>query len=461
MFRKIAHFIVALICTVGLTFSQAAPRAQAQTCDITVTDGGDSGPGTLRQAMADISSGGTICLLVDVTINTPIDIFTNVTIDGENHLIEAGYGTAIKNVSGSILNLIHITVNGYAPAIEIDFSSTINVTNSTINATINTISSLRDSAVNINNSVLNGAANTLDIEMNSSLSVINSTVIGTNYTLFMAYNSNAIIENSTFIGSLYAIYLDDASAIINNSTIMDTGNQTALSWFTGASVSLRNNIISSCDSYSYSTYAPVVNINNFSSNGSCGATYSGDALLGPLQDNGGSTFTMMPACDSPVIDAADAATSLSTDQLGASRPQGAGYDIGAVEFQGTPCPPTPTPTNTPTATNTPLPTSTLTPTPTNAPLPTNTLTPLPTDTPTPLPTDTPTAIPIPPTDTPTPTPTSFFLPTATPLPLDTPTPAPTPTGVPLSNDQNSWFVAWAVILALYYAVQMIGGTKQH
>lgn len=59
-----------------------------------------------------------------------------------------------------------------------------------------------------------------------------------------------------------------------------------------------------------------------------------DPLLGPLQDNGGPTFTMAPLPGSPVIDAGDPAiniASLSTDQRGYVRIKGAAIDLGAVE----------------------------------------------------------------------------------------------------------------------------------
>ena len=55
--------------------------------------------------------------------------------------------------------------------------------------------------------------------------------------------------------------------------------------------------------------------------------------LGPLQDNGGPTHTMLPAATSPVINSLPTSTGLcpSTDQRGVARPQGPACDIGAVE----------------------------------------------------------------------------------------------------------------------------------
>jgi len=64
--------------------------------------------------------------------------------------------------------------------------------------------------------------------------------------------------------------------------------------------------------------------------GSCVGT-SGDPLLGPLQDNGGPTPTMLPGFGSGAIDAVDCDPAVSVDQRGVSRPQGEACDIGAVE----------------------------------------------------------------------------------------------------------------------------------
>ncbi|NER98781.1 MAG: hypothetical protein F6J86_33990 [Symploca sp. SIO1B1] len=56
-----------------------------------------------------------------------------------------------------------------------------------------------------------------------------------------------------------------------------------------------------------------------------------DPMLGDLQDNGGPTFTHAPLPGSPVLDAANPLAGVTVDQRGISRPQGEGFDIGAVE----------------------------------------------------------------------------------------------------------------------------------
>jgi predicted outer membrane repeat protein len=69
-----------------------------------------------------------------------------------------------------------------------------------------------------------------------------------------------------------------------------------------------------------------------------------DPMLGPLQNNGGPTFTHLPESNSPAIDAGD--PTLGMDQRGSGfvRVMNGRIDIGAVEAQATPTPtPTPTP----------------------------------------------------------------------------------------------------------------------
>ncbi len=63
-----------------------------------------------------------------------------------------------------------------------------------------------------------------------------------------------------------------------------------------------------------------------------------DPLLGPLQNNGGPTFTRAidpasPAVDSGLNDPTCGGTGTSTDQRGLARPQGAACDAGAFELQ--------------------------------------------------------------------------------------------------------------------------------
>lgn len=77
---------------------------------------------------------------------------------------------------------------------------------------------------------------------------------------------------------------------------------------------------------------------NLDSDNSCGLTHETDSagldpLLGPLRDNGGPTWTHALLPGSPAIDSGRdlANQGIVHDQRGEVRPQGPGYDIGAVE----------------------------------------------------------------------------------------------------------------------------------
>lgn len=74
-----------------------------------------------------------------------------------------------------------------------------------------------------------------------------------------------------------------------------------------------------------------------------------NANLGPLQNNGGPTQTMLPLPGSPALGAADPSLAPGTDQRGQSRPTGGPTDIGAVQVSGTPTspPPAPSPSSSP------------------------------------------------------------------------------------------------------------------
>jgi CSLREA domain-containing protein/uncharacterized repeat protein (TIGR02543 family) len=63
-----------------------------------------------------------------------------------------------------------------------------------------------------------------------------------------------------------------------------------------------------------------------------GDVTSTDPLLGPLQDNGGPTWTHALPANSPAKDTGNNATCLATDQRGVLRPQGFTCDKGAFEF---------------------------------------------------------------------------------------------------------------------------------
>lgn len=104
-------------------------------------------------------------------------------------------------------------------------------------------------------------------------------------------------------------------------------------------VTLTNSIVANsiqaadCDSF-----GAVIDVGyNIVEDGTCisnPTSFSGDPMLGPLQDNGGPTETHALLEGSPAIDAIPAIDCVvNTDQRGVLRPQGDGCDIGAYEAE--------------------------------------------------------------------------------------------------------------------------------
>lgn len=156
------------------------------------------------------------------------------------------------------------------------------------------------------------------------------------------------VANSTFTGNaadygvggaIYAgIYGGVDVLIIVNSTL--SGNTAGLGggiFLHGGTATLKNTIVANNRPGGNCRGNQVADGGgNLSYPGTACPGINGDPVLGPLQDNGGPTWTMALGRGSAAIDAANDATCAAEpvnnlDQRGISRPQGANCDIGAVE----------------------------------------------------------------------------------------------------------------------------------
>jgi len=329
----------------------------------------------------------------------------------------ADFGAGIFNLNG-MLTVDNCTISGNAAAFSgggidnsaSDGAATLSITNSTISG--------NSATANDGGGILNGAAGTtLSV---ASLSVSNSTVSGNSAT-----GNGGAIANSADASP------NNAQAAITNSTISDnsaTANGGGI-YNAVAEFQIGDTILNAGSSgvniFINSGRATSLGYNLSSDDGGGVLTGTGDLIntdpmLGPLQDNGGPTFTHALLPGSPAIDAGDPAFTPppSFDQRGPGfdRIVNGRIDIGSFEVQlaGTPTPsPTATATPSPTATPTASPTATATPSPTVTPTASPTATPTATATPTV-------------TGTPSATPTATARPTPTPRSPPTPRPRPTP-----------------------------------
>jgi Predicted solute binding protein len=248
-----------------------------------------------------------------------------------------------------------------------------------------------------------------------SVTLSNSTLSG-NYAILSGggINGGGTITNSTLSSN--------NGGGISVTGVLEIGN-TVLKAGAGANISINGGTVTS---HGYN----VSSDNGGGFLNGPGDQINTDPLLGPLQNNGGPTFTHELLTGSPAIDAGDPNFTPPPyyDQRGPDfwRVRNGRIDVGSFEVQvGSAPTPTASPTSTPTATATftptPMATATATATAIFTPTPTATATSTATHTLTPTPTA---------TYTPTPTPTPTFTLTPTPTATHTPTPTPTATATP-------------------------------
>lgn len=283
---------------------------------ITVMNTNDSGAGSLRAALISANDGDTIDfqaavtgtvtlttgqLVVDKSVVISGPGANNLTVDA-NHASRVFYVSPSKTVTISGLTITNGSFNGNGGGIYNDHA-TLTVTNSTLSG----------NSASVGGAIYNWSGSTLTI---------------TNTTFSGNFCSN---PSWTHGGG---IYNEGATLKIGN-TIFKAGssgeNIYNVDGISGGVTSLGYNL-SSDDGGGYLT--------------ATGDRINTDPKLGPLQNNGGPTFTHLPAADSPAINGSDPAVSMDQRGPGFVRVVNGRADIGAIEVQAAPSP-TPTPTPTP------------------------------------------------------------------------------------------------------------------
>ena len=345
----------------------------AMAATITVTHTDDSGAGSLREAIASAAPGDTINLDVtgtitlttgellintDLTISGPgaeslaisgnnasrvfkIFLSKTVTISGltiQNGNVPTGQGAGgIMNWGTLTLNNVVVknnTVNGTDTS---DVGGGIkNGGNGPATMTINN-STVTGNTADRGGGIFNAGSTTLFLN-NSTISD-NTAGGGGGITIYgTATLTNVTISGNTATGSAGGI-LNEAIAALTNVTISGNTAHPAHGGgvTTSGAITLSNSIVANSISGPNCVGTITSKDYNLSSDNTCGFAGTGDLnntdpLLGPLQDNGGPTFTHALLSGSPAIDAGDPTHSIAFDQRGVTRPQGAHPDIGAFEL---------------------------------------------------------------------------------------------------------------------------------
>ncbi len=317
------------------------------------------------------TSGGGIWNSGEMDITN--SIVSNNVAGGNGPDFPFGNGGGITNTSGAVMFITNCTISGNSAGLNGG-----GVNNAGPLATIGGSTISDNMAMGVNE--LEGWGLGAGVYNSNSLTIINSTL-----------SNNSSTRAGGAVGN-------HGSLTIRHTTLSDNGaiEGSSIATYNGSSVQIGHTVLKVVSGLSSGIYnnSGTVTSNGYnlcSDNGSGLLTAPGDQvntepMLGPLQNNGGPTFTHELLTGSPAIDTGNPSFTPppATDQRLFQRVFNGRIDIGSLEVQS--APPTPTPSATATAS----------------------------------PPATPTATPTPPAASPTPTPTP---PTATPTPTPSPGPA--------------------------------------
>ncbi len=263
-------------------------------------ESGGRGGGILNQGMLTLTNAAVTNNSVENRGGGIWNQKTLAIIDSEiSGNIAGDIGSVVFNVAGATVRIIRTTVSGNrSPHSSIYSEGTFFIDDSTISGNSSGGGLWNLGTMRVTNSTLSGnnpGGGLNQIWNGGDLRIANSTI-------YSDSTANSVIYGHEPIEFLNAIIVSNSSSACDSK-----------GWY----ISLGHNIATdlSCSMFRDSDQPGT------------------DALVGPLQDNGGSTETHALLPGSPAIDAGEDAAAPLTDQRGVVRPVGSASDIGAYELQ--------------------------------------------------------------------------------------------------------------------------------
>jgi CSLREA domain-containing protein len=331
-----------LFAAISATPANAAVFAVDTTADVVDDNIGDGicatagGDCTLRAAIQEANSTAA----TDTVNLNPGTYTLTIAGDGENaaatgdldvteDLVINGSNAGATIVDGNALDRIF---ENYAPLLTI---SRLMIRNGLVNAEGGGIRVHGANSLTLNKVTISD--NDVFDKKGGAIVLSSGTLSLTNVTL----SGNSAKEGGALHNSSGTVFMTNVSIAANTATSKGAGIVPGSGSFTVANTIIANNdAVPDCDS----SIGPGTN--NLDGDGSCGFGLTADPLLGPLQDNGGSSHTHALPIGSPAIDTGDNAVCVApandTDQRNLSRPYDgdgdtvATCDIGAFESQTAP-----------------------------------------------------------------------------------------------------------------------------
>jgi len=304
-----------------------------------VISNADSGPGTLRQAIADACLGSTITfdmnqVVSPITLTGGLTIAQNLTIQGPGANLLAITGNDNFTLITASTSGVDLTLDGLSfthggpgagSAVGIEFANAGTLTVSDCEFSANTdnsmskavISTVLSTGVTVRSSTFRNNTTRAIKSDRTPLTVVNSTITNNSGTGIFNAAVGSTVTNSTIADNNTGVQCESvtcggcpASVTVTNTLLSNNGNLNLRATSAGTITSGGHNLIDDATSATFTNPADPTNV----------IVPPGTGLIAALANNGGPTMTRALVGGSPALDAGDdtaaSAAGLISDQRG-------------------------------------------------------------------------------------------------------------------------------------------------